>query len=61
MLNQHIQKTEAYLKIDLQQVRSHFFNLNDTFVVVVVLTALTTENFLVSCRVFQSVSTVRYS
>lgn len=61
MLNQHIQKTEAYLKIDLQQVRSHFFNLNDTFVVVVVLTALTTETFLVSCRVFLSVSTVRYS
>lgn len=60
MLNQHIQKTEAYLKIDLQQVRSHF-NLNDTFVVVVVLTALTTEKFLVSCRVFLSVSTVRYS
>lgn len=60
MLNQHIQKTEAYLKIDLQQVRSHF-NLNDTFVVVVVLTALTTETFLVSCRVFLSVSTVRYS
>lgn len=60
MLNQHIQKTEAYLKIDLQQVRSHF-NLNDTFVVVVVLTALTTEKCLVSCRVFLSVSTVRYS